>query len=475
MRFRVLSFILLAASLSQAAPQSNALLDGSVVNAITDDPLPVARLKLAIQQQPAQQPPGEALYTKPDAQGNFRFTNLEPKLYMLSVESPGFFAPDEIAHRGFGTLDLRPHASNVYGGEGSSEFQVTSAVNADGSAHVTVRVAMMPCADVTGKITDPNGAPMAGVQVRAYMVRLVQKAAGNAPVFPMLPDGQHELFPLSGTPTSDSGEFRIARLAPGAYYFLVQADQSTAWRKAYRSTYFPQAIDLASAKPVELAAGQHAQADIRIASVAGVHVAGRIVRPAAAQSESEALPSIQMALVPEAITPSAYPNPFTILTVRDEFDVAEVMPGKYTLMAVIYNSLVHRKAVYGLTKQIEVGERGLAGLTLELQPIQDLAGEVVFSGSCTPRPTQVSVRGFMPWGPTSESQAITEADGKFVLTGLFPGMLRVTATPVGTAAGFSGSMKLGDREVSSIPFEYPIAAPENLRITMECNESRRSK
>jgi hypothetical protein len=471
MRLWVPYFILLATGLSQAAPPSKGFLDGIVVNAITGEPMPGARLKLAVQQQS-----GDALYARPDAEGHFRFAGLDPKVYSLSVESPGFFPPGATAHRGYGTVDLRlPHSNEyAYGGEGASEFQIHTAIDDDGSPHVTVRVAMTPCSEVSGRVTDPNGAPMPGVHVRAYMVRPVQKTSGNPSVFPLLPDGQHELYPLNGVATSDSGEFRIAPLTPGSYYLFVQADQSTIWRKAYRSTYFPQAIDLASAKPVELAVGQHAQADIRVASVAGVHVAGRVVRPVTAQSASEEQPSIDMLLVPEAVSPYAYPGPSVWAKGSDEFDFTGVLPGKYTFMAVLYRNVFSPKALSGVIKQLEVGDGGLLGLTLELQPVPDLAGEVVFRDGCTPRSVQVSLRGgFSPRG-SYEVQAIAGADGKFVLTGLYPGLLRVTATPVGAGSGFSGSMRLGNREVSS-QFEYPLAAPEDLRITMDCNESRRSK
>jgi hypothetical protein len=274
--------------------------------------------------------------------------------------------------------------------------------------------------------------------------------------------------------TDDLGEFRAARLAPGSYYVAVSRGGGLgAWLSTYRSTYFPHALNAASAKPLELAAGQEARADIQIAGQSGVRVAGRIVGLAPPESTSGMQPYTNVWLTPQQNQTLSASGPFTTST-ADQFEITEVLPGKYTLTAAAYApSRVpfggDQKPALGYTGQLDVGERGLDGLTVELQPLAEIAGTVVYEEGCKPAPVRITSQS------TGRQVEVTAGpDGKFVVSGLSPGRVWLNVyTQFANAAGWPASVKLGDREVMNTYFDYPLAAAETLRVTMQCGQNRR--
>jgi hypothetical protein len=486
--------LLVAACVSQAVAQSKVLLEGNVVNAITGDPMPGARVKLAR----SGQQPQEGLYAKTDAQGAFRFTGLNSELYTLTVERPGFFRTGEATHMS-PTIDLRNLPVNpnrpAMPPRTSSDVKLTKVVEEDGTVHATAAVSLTPYGAIAGKVTDPNGVPLRDVAVHVYLKQPIQKRQGTLPM-PMaevLPDGQSEAFQTSSVNTNDQGEFRAARLAAGTYYVAaLKYGGYGAWLSSYRSTYFPHALNLASAKPVELTAGQEGRADIQIASLSGVRIAGRIVKPETPASEGApgTVPYTNLSLTPQQNQIVNQNGPFTT-SMNDQFSMDDILPGKYTLTATAYAGNRapfggSQKPLFGAIKEVEVTDRGLEGLTVELQTLPDIAGTVVFNEGCPQTPLRIAVQGSsmgMPISPVTPG-----ADGKFVLSGLSPGRLwlnvsigavagpGLTGTVVAMAGrpaaiagkGWVESANFGDSDVLHNTFNYPPAKLDSLRIIMQC-------
>jgi hypothetical protein len=250
------------------------------------------------------------------------------------------------------------------------------------------------------------------------------------------------------------------------------------WESSYRITYYPRALDLASAKPLELAAGEQARADIKIARQNGIHIAGRLVKPAGPEYPSGPLLYTNIALVPETNYLTNANGPFT--TGGDDYEFHDVLPGKYTLMALTRDASTdplggNQKLVFGLTQPFEAGDRDMSGVDLVLQPLRDLAGAVSFPEGCTPFPVRINANAFSALAP-GQVETVSGADGKFVLHGLVPGKYTVRVySGAEPSNGYQpvrvASMRLGDRDVVRDGFESPVSGDQPLRIEVACRNS----
>jgi hypothetical protein len=449
----------------QAAAAPTAILEGSVVNAATGAPIAGARIKIETGQV-------EPLYLRTDAGGHFLFRNLLPASYRLSVDAFGFLQP---ASAFVDLTDQRPMAIGAApGGTQPSSGTLAKVTDADGALHARTSVALVAYAVVTGKVTGPDGIPLEDWAIDILKRQPLDKSGGAGPFTHPLPDGQNEIVPATTVHTNDKGEFRAARLEPGTYY--VAANRPTmpgTWESGYRITYYPHAIGLASAKPLELAAGARARADIRIVNQSGVRVAGRLVKPAGAQYPSGPLVYTSLVLTPEHNYLVNANGPST--TGWDEYELNDVLPGKYTLMAQTRDASTDpfggdQKIVFGLLQTIDVGDRDMDGFDLTLQPLRDLAGVVTFPEGCTPFPVTINVFALSALA-AGHAEAVSGAGGAFVLRGLISGRFTVSVSRSGPMVRVR-SMKLGDRDVEKEGFEYPLAADEPLRIEVACGNSR---
>jgi hypothetical protein len=472
MRYPRLYFALLlllaAAHLHAQTAAAGAIVEGEVVNAATGAPIAGARVKL----DPRH---AEPLYLKSDAGGHFLFRNLPPALYQWSVEAPGFLQPAQPAF-----LDLTvPPAGPICVGPGGvrpSTGPSTIATDADGTTHARIAIPLTAYGVLTGKVTDPDGVPLEDWDV-GILVKQVKQATpktGNSGSFAQpLPDGHYEITRRTTVRTNDKGEFRAARLEPGTYYVIANRPSlpGTA-ESSYRATYYARAIDLASAKPLELAAGDRARADIRIVSQPGIRIAGRLVRPGAAEDSGDRLLSTQIVLAPETNLVNANG---TSTVANDEYEFNDVLPGRYTLMAVTHETSDlfggHQKAIFGLMRPIEAGDSDMNGVDLVLQPLRDLAGAVTFSEGCAPFPLTIRTDSFSTLSG-GQAETVSGADGKFVLQGLGPGKFTVSVFSSSLMVG-PVSIRLGERDVEKDGFESPISGDEPLLIEVGCANSRR--
>jgi hypothetical protein len=445
-------------------PNPKAVIDGEVLNAATNAPIPGARVKL-------EQYPAEPLYTKADDQGHFRFADLTPGMYGLRVESPGFLRFDQYS------VDLTmPRAGTavrrvVSPPTGASNANFTRSTDPDGALHAKATVSLTAQAVIVGQVTDPYGLPMADCQVEL----LVPRPASSAGVT-FGPFGNSEVMSRMSINVDDKGDFRFGGLGPGKYYVAANKNGgSQTWQADYRNTYYPGAISLASAKLLELAAGQQVRADIRIARQGGVRVAGRIVAPQTESAASDTVLYTNVSLAPEN---SPLPNAAASFSGgRDQFELNQVLPGKYTLMAAAYRPSASMtpglpRAESGLVREIQVGEHDMLDVDITLQPLRDLPGVVTFHEGCQPFPVEIRVSTYGPLGGSAKARP--GPDGKFVLSGLTPGRSRVNVMngPNSYVVSSVESMRLGERDVQKDGMDIPYSGSDSLNIVVDCNPRR---
>ena len=432
-----------------AAPAPQATLEGRVVNALDGTPLAGARVQMA-----PVSVSGEPAYAKADAQGHFQFPNLTLGHYSLNAEQPGFLRTHERRNSpgGFKLVDLVPPAAGPSGFFAMGTFEMAGlgtlakSLGMDGVLRATVTIPLTPYAVIAGKVTEPNGYPR-----------------NNCPV--AIQSKENDVLKTVLTAyTDDRGEYRAARLAPGTYY--VMADKAGLWPstlRVYRATYFPAALDAASATPIVLTAGQQSRADIRLRQTPGVSVTGRVAIPSDAGDSSTRVLLAQPEIAPAQGRAFAQ-------AADGQFELKNVMPGKYTLMALTRANTAdgkQGKPLAAALQQVEVGDQDLGGLEVDLQPLLDLPGTVSFAQGCAPVAVRVVAFGNSWLGP-SRAEAVADTGSDFTLSGLISSKHRLT---VMVPSGYWATAQLGDRDALKDGFYYPAPEGETLRIAVNCAEN----
>ena len=421
-----------------AAQTNQATLEGHVFNAIDGTPLEGARLKLTLALGS-----GEPVFAKTDAQGHFQFPRTTVGTYTLVAEQPGFLRTQEThSPQGpFILVDLVPRGMRVGGVEVHAIGPVTRSIDSDGSLHAVAVIGLTPYAVIAGTVTELNGLPR-----------------GNCPVEILAKRG-NTLAPILTVHTDDRGEYRAARLAAGTYY--VVADKAGPWTtttRALRRTYYPRAIEAASAMPLVLAAGQQLRADIRMVSTNGVSVTGRVTNAADIGNASTRLALFQ----PEAAGAKG-----GMAELRGgEFEFKNVMPGQYTLMALARANTAEGgqgQPLYAAIQQVAVDEENPSRLEVDLQPLRDVPGTVTFAPGCRPVTVRVVVVGSSAFGMSRAEAAST--GGAFTLSGLTPARHRAG---VFVPFGYAATAKLNGREAGGDGFDYPVPEGGVLRIDVGC-------
>lgn len=178
------------------APQSPSpgAISGLVVDAVTGQPMPGARVSLA-----RTSGGGSVARAITDSRGRFVFPDLPP--------APNYFL-DAVT---FG------YASTRYGWSGPGQSLAISDILlvpvASGQWVQDIRIPLWKYASVSGRVLDERNEPLVGVMVRAYTMKSI--AGHPRPVFGGL------------ATTDDQGAYRLTGLHPGEYLVVVPSVQST--------------------------------------------------------------------------------------------------------------------------------------------------------------------------------------------------------------------------------------------------------
>ena len=388
---RALLAIALAASAFAQAP-ANGSISGSVTNPAGD---PVRRATLRLQVFPVG-PAGPSdlrfYTTESDSQGTFIFEDVEPGRYSLNAERTGYLNARYSDTRGILTLG-------------------------SGQALTGIPLKMTPQGVIAGRVVDEDGEPMPDTPISVLLNAL-----------PL--EGKPGIAIPSSVLTNADGAFVVGNLPPGHYYVSATARsadnpppphrQSPRKRaeEAYVTTYYPEAIDLAAATPIDVTAGAQMRGlEIRLRKTPVFHVSGKVVT--AVTGGPGSAPSVHLIRRGEPLPGLASR---TAGVNQGAFEFEDVLPGSYILQATpdgmsASTLLVGRGAV-------SVGSSDVEGVVLEMKPAVDLTGKIVMEGA--PPASWPSI-GLLPTEGINYPQeaAQVETDGRFVVHGLEPAPYRV--------------------------------------------------
>ena len=443
---------------AQAATIPKADLEGDVTNSINGRPVAGARIRIQLSNR-------EPVYIRADEHGHFRLADLNPGFYDLSVDSPGYLRAEHVSvnltiprpGRGSGLIVSPPPKG--------PKARVTTTIDDNGAPHGRITVPLLAYAAIAGKVIDPYGMPAAQTTM--------QLLSGGPPSMPAA--AFSSASPIRQVGTDDKGEYRIGSLEPGTYYLLASRVPSFGiWEQTFRPTYYGEAVDIAAAKRLVVGPGDRITADIQIVRKAGMHVAGRLIEPAGAVPAGARIDTV-VTLTPDHSRMLNLASPFA-RSQDEDYRIDEVLPGKYLLTAVSRNISAdpfgaNQNPIFGMIREIEVGDTDMDRVDLELRPIRDLTGRVTFDKGCEAIPMRVQILGLASFTP-GQSETTTDEDGNFVLHAVPPGRYMVSAYPDsemlrGTIPSVI-SMRQGQRNLPENAFDAPWTGDDPLEIVLGC-------
>ncbi len=232
--------ILAATAVAQMPPShkndSSFTLSGSVVNSVTGEAVGHALVRIN----------GSSQHTVfADGEGHFQVEGMVDGMFSVTAQKPGYYSPQEL-------------------GAGNRLMSIGPTTN-------SLVVKLIPQSAISGRVTDSTGQPIERVPVR-----LTAKP---------LREGRKHWEPRGQQQTDEDGRYRFANLMPGTYYVAAGPSSddtrllpgSEKPRTGYPSMYYPGVPDLTSASPIQLTAGQQAEADFSMTAGPVYHVMGSVV------------------------------------------------------------------------------------------------------------------------------------------------------------------------------------------------------
>jgi hypothetical protein len=318
--------------------------DGTVVNRVTREPVPRAKLTLAT--------PAGYKYATSDASGKWSFSGIACGLGTVTVSR-------------FGFLDQQQ-------AEGAPR---AIALSPDSPVH-DLTLELLPQSVITGKVADENGDPVMGMSIIGYRARIVE--------------GKRVFDSTTRTMTNDLGEFRLAPLQAGRY--IVCAEPPIA-QADYQDVCHPAPVETGVGSAITITPGQEDHVEFALSPAHRVRVSGFL-----SGAPSGARPAVQLARQAEVGAYSRYGVTIRMLSAfvapDGKFNFESVPAGSYLLNA----QLTQDGQFYFARMPIEVGDSDIDNISLAIAPAITISGTVrVDSGQSNSVPrVQVALRSSEP-------------------------------------------------------------------------------
>ncbi len=426
----------LAATVSAGGQPTTGSIVGRLVDTSTGDPIVDGVLVLR------EFTSREQRLVHTDAEGEFRLVDLPAAVYSLHATALGYVG------REYG--QRHPMESGV---------PIELAV---GENRADLVVPLPPGGTITGRITTPDGQPLASADVGALRPRI---------------DGdRRRLVPMGRTTINGRGEFRISGLPPGHYYVATidpgdERTEDTAGRMQTAQTFFPGVSNAATAERVQLSlGGTRADIDFAIAGAPTVTVRGQLVNP-----DDVALATASVTMSPESNDGLGLGVANAVLTRPDgSFEFANVPPGDYRLRA-IGRTTQPGPTLFG-SFEFLVRDADVGNAVVFLRPGARLLGQVeIADGATTLAPELAELWVSAPLADGEMGSGLTRSqlveDGRFDLT--TPEGNRVVRLEGLPAPWSLESVLYRGRNIIDIPFKLQSGGePERVRLVLTDQASR---
>jgi hypothetical protein len=375
--------------------QPSGSISGTVIDAVTKQPVASVEIR-ARNLWPGYSGPHIGSATS-DSGGHFVMDALPEGRYFIFASREGY-----VSHRITGT---------------SSRWIMLTA-----GQHINdLTIELTPGAAISGHIKSIDGKPLAGVSVE--VLRYFQADSGKQ----LRGVGE----PVS---TGAGGDYRISNLPSGEYYLHAvpspkSGDPKSVPKEVFAPTYYPNALDVASATALTVHPGSDAAGvDITLTAVHAVTVTGRVLSVGPKPGSTP----VQVSLI------SSQPGSFrrdAVTDARGNFRLQGVTSGDYTLVGLVEPANSTGKALWG-QRSLHVGTTSIHNADLRIGTGVQVSGRIQVNESATVDFTHLtaalspqsnaSVTTLMP----SVDNVNLMADGSFTFNDVPEGKYLVEISPL---------------------------------------------
>lgn len=268
-----------------------------------------------------------------DSAGRFQADDLAPIAYMVAAYAPGYI--------------------NAEGVNPQKIYRIGD----------TVTLKLMKGGVITGLVTDANGEPVSGVQVRAIRVR---DHEGRR---------IHATSGVQGRQTDDRGVYRIYGLQPGSYLVVTSAlFKSSSETDALAPTYHPSSTRDAAAEVLVQSGQEASNIDIRFRNERGYSVSGTVTGPL---PQGARMNRVWVSL---SHTDMGTVESTSIIVRADNryaFEIHGVPDGEYRVTARSMSGREGADETASPAVQAVVKGADVTGLELRLAPLGSISGRIV--------------------------------------------------------------------------------------------------
>jgi len=428
-------------------PEDYGSVEGSVLNALTGEPLRKATVTLRRAESRPSAPGGPRFYTATtDSAGRFHIPNVAPGKYRLAAARNGFVETD------YGARDPQS-AGDLISVEPRRRV-------------MDLAVRLMPHGVITGRIVDEDGEPVAGVQVQAWRYRYSQ--------------GRKQLAAYGSASSNDIGEYRIYGLPPGKYFVSATHPRSSGidrWApyapsgandsgQQYVTVFYPSAVEVSTAAPVEVGAGGEVRGlDIALMKVRTITVRGRVTDATGSDRRR-----LTVFLAPKDGGAWTSVRRASGVSANGEFEIRGVTPGSYFLIA----SIADRERALSARLPLQAGSSNIDNVTLTINPPMELSGRVRIDGS-SPAAASLSsiqvnlIRKYaVPMSFGADLSARAKTDGSFTISNVSPDVYVLTVSNLPESC-YVKAIRVNDIDVLTAGLDTLQGAPGLIDVVLAPN------
>jgi protocatechuate 3,4-dioxygenase beta subunit len=338
-----------------------------------------------------------------DKDGNFRAADLSPGLYTINVSNTKEYVMKP--------LTAAERRAQRYYRVGDN-----------------ISISLVKGGVITGKVTNSDGRPMVGVEVRETMVRDAE--------------GRPVRESRQGEPrmTDDRGIYRMYGLQPGSYLVSTNGTIMFARFSPYENgvvTYHPSSTHDTAAEVAIASGDETTGVDIRFRDEPGYVVSGTVTIPSGPLSSMY----IDVSLIStdfSSVARSAVVRPDDP---KKGFMIRGVTNGDYEIIANTNGN--DSMVAASIPRRVTISGADITGLGLKMSPLASLSGKVLFEASSNPcenkskramEEIMIYARSDDPsalGSPTSDlfsSDAVVNEKGEFTIPSLRPNRYRFEAS-----------------------------------------------
>ena len=262
--------------------------------------------------------------------------------------------------------------------------------------------------------------------------------------------------------TDPEGRFRIARVAAGSYVVRAAAPAPSRDRPvSYRATFYPDAVDLASARRIEVDGQVVEGLNFRLPMEPAGTIAGKLLAP----DPSWRPQSVSAISLDETASPRlSYSGWIWASEDGQKFNITNLPAGRYLVSAAATDA---QGAMVAATEEVAVTGGDSLELDLRLQPTGELAGSIEVVGRNAEKFRKFQVQLIPPDGrPSRIRPAMADPETlQFQFRGVEPGVWDIGVSPL-PPGGYIQSMTLGNQDVLNEEMTLDANSRGPLRIVL---------